>query len=392
MRNKQKQTTRFWLISGLLHALALVVVFLTPAGQRVFQREERPLRPEIIRKGDELAEVIDDIRDRAVTRLQARVAMLEAGRDRMTSNLDTISRLHEPFAAVQVASAIERLRQAGEKTVQLQEEILRAARRAVQSKEHGSDPMWRVFEKNRAAIVAGQEEIRRALLLTASDDADLLALQNQAEDAQMNAFEALAASVSAQNRLWGFAAGLRTLAEQKAKLEQELAAATTLAGELGGELERQRADELSAAQTNQRAQDALALAKKTVETARREKTGEAAAREALKLADAEARTARQAADKARDLRAQTERKLRGPTGQMEARAKSLAKNADDTANTRDKIAPAESERDTRAASAVELQERALAEQREVLERLLARPQPAPEALEKTTVSEKETHS
>ena len=92
--------------------------------------------------------------------------MLEAGRERMAVNFETRNRHYVPFVAGQIASARARLTQEGEKTLGRQEEILTAARRAVELKAAGSDPMWRVFDKHRAALIAGQEEIRRVLLLT----------------------------------------------------------------------------------------------------------------------------------------------------------------------------------------------------------------------------------
>lgn len=371
MRNK-KTSSRFWLISAALHGVVLVVLILTPAGQRVFKQEDRPLKPEIIRKDEALAEVIDDIRDLAVARLRAQVALLEAGRDRMAVNFETMNRHYEPFVAGQIASASARLTQEGEKTLGRQEEILLAARRAVELKEAGSDPMWRVFDKHRAALIAGQEEIRRVLLLTAADDAELPALQNQAEAVQMEAFEALSRSVAAQNQLWSAATRLGALGEEKAKLEVELAAAEATGRELQIEVELLKADEEEALAKQQEAQQAVVQARREVDKARREKIGEAEAREILKAREEAVPVAQQAARTSRDQRGQAERKLRSALGLAENRRKALVKIAEDTERLTATLAPATRTRDENAAKTVVLQEQALTAQRTVHEKLLSR--------------------
>ena len=260
MRNKKKTSSRFWLISAALHGVALVVLILTPAGQRVFKQEERPLKPEIVRKDEALAEVIDDIRDLSVERLRAQVALLEAGRERMAVNFETMNRHYVPFVAGQIASARARLTQEGEKTLGRQEEILTAARRAVELKAAGSDPMWRVFDKHRAALIAGQEEIRRVLLLTAADDTELLATQNQAEAVQMEAFEGLSVSVSAQNQLWNAEPRLETLSAEKTKFEEARAAGEQALKEAQAEVARVQEAEKAAFVRQQTAQAAVPVA------------------------------------------------------------------------------------------------------------------------------------
>lgn len=372
MRNKKKTGSRFWVISALLHGIVLIILILTPAGQRVLKQEERPLKPEIIRKDEELAEVIDDIRDLAVTRLKTQVSLIEAGRERMATNFDTMNKHYQPFVAGQIASAKVRLLQEGEKTIGLQKDILQAARNAVEKKEHGSDPMWRVYDKNRAALMTGQEEIRRVLLLTAPEDKELIALQDQAEAAQMGAFQALSTSVGAQNELWSSSNRLQTLSQQKAKLEEELAAAEKLSTELQTELTRLRAEEETNTRLHQEAQKNLEEAKKRLEAARKEKAGEEEARQALKMAEAVLRPAQLAASKSKDQRVQTERKLKTPASQIEARKKSLIKNAEDSLKAKEPLSTKEAERDTQAALAVTLQEQAIAHQTDVYQRLIAR--------------------
>lgn len=371
MKNKKKTSSRFWIISGLLHGTAAVVLILTPAGQRVFKQEDRPLKPEIVRKDEALAEVIDDIRDLSVVRLKAQLALLEAGRDRMATNFDTMNRHYQPFVAGQISSARARLLQEGEKTLGLQQEILAAAREAVAKKEQGSDAMWRVFDKNRAALIAGQEEIRRVLLLTAAGDPELLALQDQAEAAQMETFRVLSVSVGAQNHLWNAAARLQKLSEQKAELEQALSVAEAQARELESELERLKVEEPKTLQELQDARQRVGEAKKNLEKARREKSGEAEARATIKQAEDDVRSAQKIVNTTKSQRAQMERKLKSALNVAEARKKSLAKVAEDTTKTTDTLSPKETERDTNAAKAAELQEQAMTGQTAVYQRLLA---------------------
>ena len=392
MRNKKKTSSRFWLISAALHGVALVVLILTPAGQRVFKQEERPLKPEIVRKDEALAEVIDDIRDLSVERLRAQVALLEAGRERMAVNFETMNRHYVPFVAGQIASARARLTQEGEKTLGRQEEILTAARRAVELKAAGSDPMWRVFDKHRAALIAGQEEIRRVLLLTAADDTELLATQNQAEAVQMEAFEALSVSVSAQNQLWNAEPRLETLSAEKTKFEEARAAGEQALKEAQAEVARVQEAEKAAFVRQQTAQAAVGPLKQAVEKARKEKTGEAAAREALKTAEAAAKAAQQDAGKAKAERGQADRKFAAAKRHADGRAKDLAKVTDGHVKTAETIRVKTEERDVNAAKAAALQEQAQALQKTVYEKLLVKleeqakeaPKAAPESKETTS--------
>lgn len=392
MRNKKNTSSRFWLISAALHGVGLVVLILTPAGQRVFKQEERPLKPEIIRKDEELAEVIDDIRDLAVTRLRAQVALLEAGRDRMAVNFETMNRHYEPFVAGQIASARARLMQEGEKTLGRQEEILFAARRAVDLKEAGSDAMWRVFDKHRAALIAGQEEIRRALLLTAAGDAELLAMQDKAEAAQMDAFEALSVSVAAQNSLWSAESRIGTLSAEKTKADDAVFVAGKAVKELEAELTNLQEAEKAAVVRQQVTLAAVAPLKQELEKARKAKAGEAEAREALKAGENAAKTAQQEAGKAKAERGQAERKLASAKRQVEGRAKALAKVTGDHAKAAETIQVKTAERDANAAKTVAQQEQALAVQKDVYRKLLAKLEKQAEDAKKAEAGGKETTS
>ncbi|MEM1059959.1 MAG: hypothetical protein AAGK14_11980 [Verrucomicrobiota bacterium] len=200
-RQKKQNNSRYWMVSGTLHLLVLIGILLSPVGQTIFHKD-RPMKPEIVMDEEDLADTIDDIRNLAVERLRYQVELLSAGRERMSTNFQTMNEHYQPFVSDQVATARDRIVQEIDKLQVLQEEILAAAQRAVEQGAGGTDPMWRTYDRNRAGIVTGQEELRRAVMLTAADQHELVDLQIAAEEAQMSAFESLQDSVSAQNHLW----------------------------------------------------------------------------------------------------------------------------------------------------------------------------------------------
>lgn len=372
MRNKQRTSSRFWLISAALHGAALVVVVLTPAGQRVFKSEDRPLKPEIIRKDEALAEVIDNIRDLSVERLKTQVALLEAGRARMATNFETLNRHYQPFVAEQLASSRARLAQEAEKTFALQQEVLAAAKRALELNEPGAGALGAVFDKNRAALLAGQGEIRRALMLAAADDEALLAAQEQAETVQVDALQSLSLSVNARKHLNYAASQLAVFAGKKAQLETELNEAAANARELETELERMRDEEPALTAGLKDAQQNVAALKKALDQARRAKTGEAAAREALKAAEGALREAQQAVNTLKERRKAADWKLKAALRTVGGRKKSIEWNARDAGRVEATVPPKVLERDTNAEKVVTLQERALALQKDIYARLVAR--------------------
>jgi len=203
VRSTRRQNSgRYWLISGIIHGLILIAILLSPAGQVIWEKEVT-LQEEIIMDEEEVADLTEEVRNMTVEKLKYQVDLLSEGRDRMATNFEIMNKHYQPFVSDQISTARDRIVQEIRKLRELQEQILAAAERAVAEGEGGSDPMWRTYDRTRAGIVAGQEEIRRAVMLTASDNDDLVAMQIQAEDDQMSAFEALQDSVSAQNHLWG---------------------------------------------------------------------------------------------------------------------------------------------------------------------------------------------
>jgi chromosome segregation ATPase len=221
VRNDQVDS-RFWIVSAVVHGAIFLIFFISPAGQRIFRPEAKALKPEIIKRDEELAEVIDQIRDLAVDRLQSQLTLLRAGQDRMATNFETMNAHYRPFVAGQLETVQARLNQEASAVFAKQDELLAGIERAVNEKEAGADPMWRAYDKNRASILAGQEEIRRALLLAAADQAELVDLEERVDINQMEVFSLLTSSVTAQNTLWGDANRSTQLTEGLARMRTSL--------------------------------------------------------------------------------------------------------------------------------------------------------------------------
>jgi hypothetical protein len=372
-RNKNTKTnSRFWLVSAVLHGLVLTILFLTPAGQKVFKPKERALKPEVVREDEELAEVIDDIRELAVDRLKVQVELLQAGRERMATNFDTMNTYYRPFVAGQVETARERLVAQSEKTFALQQEVLDAVRNGVEKKEAGSDAMWRTYDGRRAAIVAGQEEIRRALMLTASDDQALVDLQNQSEQNQMQAFERISESVGAQNGLWGGASKLEKIEETLKDMQPKVDEAEKIQTELTPQIAKLEAAYKDSVQGVKDADKALKDAKNTVKRAEKDKQGVEEARGALKLADAALNQARKVSNEAKDTWNASKKELAAATKTVKWGQPRLEKQLAEKQSITESLPEKTIRRDTMAAEALKLQTSAISEQKEVYDRLLVR--------------------
>jgi hypothetical protein len=232
---RRRVESRFWLGSLLVHGVILLVILRLPVGE-VFIDQQQAGKPEVIRQGEELNEVIEEVRDVAADRLRAQIALLEAGGERMAGNFQTLNSFHQPFVSQQRATVRARLEQQVGELFRLQEALLAAMERAAKEGEGASDPMWRAYDTRRVAILVGQEELRRAVRLLAGEDAELLALQTAAEQAQTEADQALQRSVSCQNNLWGNAKQLQDLETQipalSARVEEQKAAVTVAEAEL----------------------------------------------------------------------------------------------------------------------------------------------------------------
>lgn len=175
----------FWSVSVVLHVLLLgVLVFIVPVREIVLVREKR-LEPEIITRGDELEAIIGKIRDRTAERLRARVALLEAGQDRMAVNFGIINAHFQPFAAQQRATARGRLDKYAGDALARQTTLVDMLDDA--HKTRRVDAVIETAYKHMSRILTAQEEIRRGVLLLEIGGESLVERQKKAEDDQFNA-------------------------------------------------------------------------------------------------------------------------------------------------------------------------------------------------------------
>lgn len=222
MRSKRKDNTRFWVISVVFHVVLIGVFFLTPAGQRLVKRE-RPVKAEIIRKDEELAKVIDQIRQLAVGRLKGQVTALSEISDQMEANLEYTAEGYSGFLAKQLTTIRERLSQQAQATFTLQENLLEAIGVFAESESPDADKLNEIFEPSRRDIVTGLEEFRRALLLAASSDEPLLQELDAVGDKQFAAFGSVTSAITNRKEEVSRRSKLKDALQEKAELNKELA-------------------------------------------------------------------------------------------------------------------------------------------------------------------------
>ena len=182
--------SRLWLISLTLHLLVLGALVLVPAKQYFendFDSPEKKTK-DIMQRGQELEEIMEDVRDLTAERLARKVALLDAGSERMATNFETMNEFYQPLEDQQRESAMARMDLYVERTLgnmkKLSEQLTRAdgmknVEKIIATLE-GSDQLG-------SRILVGQEELRRGLMFLAPDDQDLVELQKKAEENQLQA-------------------------------------------------------------------------------------------------------------------------------------------------------------------------------------------------------------
>lgn len=196
--NQQKNDTRFWILSVAFHSLLIVLFFFTPLGQRILKREDKP-KPKIIRRDEDLAKVVDQIRQLAVGRLSVQVDTLEEISAQMESQLQETGKRYQGFLDEQLASAHKRFMLQGQETIRWQHSLLGALRAFTESDDPDPDSLDEILNACRLSIERGQAEFRRVLLLAAPDDSDLLTKHEQLVENQFAAFEAISSAVKARS-------------------------------------------------------------------------------------------------------------------------------------------------------------------------------------------------
>ncbi len=180
----------FWLVSAVLHAVVLgLLLTFAPVREIVFRRE-RVEEPQIITRGDELEEVVDRIRDRTVEHLRERVALLDAGQERMARNFTTINEHFQPFAAEQRATARERMESYINSVLPRQQELAGLFRQAREGSVAVTVPIA-YSQEWLSRILTAQEEIRRGIRLLELGGEAFLEQQRAAEDKQFEATQFL---------------------------------------------------------------------------------------------------------------------------------------------------------------------------------------------------------
>jgi len=175
----------FWAISVALHALMIgSVLMFAPVREIVFRRKIE--EPEVITRGDELEQVIEQIRDRTVEKLRSRVNLLEAGQERMATNFATLNEFYQPFVEQQRATARERMEKYIAEVLPRQDELRKLIEAARNSDENPAKAVAYAHEWV-SRILTGQEEVRRGMQLLELGGTDLLAKQKESEEAQYQA-------------------------------------------------------------------------------------------------------------------------------------------------------------------------------------------------------------
>ncbi len=174
----------FWGISVTLHALMIGSVFMfAPVREIVFRRKIE--EPEVITRGDELEAVIEQVRDRTVEKLHSRVALLEAGQERMATNFATLNEFYQPFVEQQRATARDRMDKHIADVLPRQDEL----RKLIEAAKTDGTPEKPVAFAHEwvSRILTAQEEIRRGMRLLELGGPELLAKQREAEETQAKA-------------------------------------------------------------------------------------------------------------------------------------------------------------------------------------------------------------
>lgn len=210
MARREENSKSSWLLSILLHAALIGVIFLTPARRLIFEEEIKE-EPEITLRNEQLEKVVEKIREAEAESLADRVELLEQGAERMDDNQESFEELFEVFEETQVASAEPELLEAMERALELQEEILASTEDAVEANDHEA---LQANDKSVAELENAQEEIRHGLMLLQLDS-DISEAQDEATAEQFAASREFREIVDADG-------ALELLEKQRPPIEKRL--------------------------------------------------------------------------------------------------------------------------------------------------------------------------
>ena len=224
---RQSSVKTFWLISLGIHAAFLAaLLWFAPVREIVFRTEVKE-KPEVVTRGEELAEIIEQLRDNTAEKLAARVELLSAGQERMATNFETLNAYYQPFAEQQVSTAVARLDHYSQDTFNRLAYMRETAEEA--DKDKDPDPLLEAADKHTSRILSGMQEIKRGMHLV--DATHLLDEQKKAVEAQVTANQHLGwlrqscqAVARHQEEKKDLEAKVRTAEKQIEELKKQLAA------------------------------------------------------------------------------------------------------------------------------------------------------------------------
>lgn len=286
----------FWVVSAALHALVLGLLLLFPPVRRIVFTRPPPRETQVITRGRELERIVEDIRDRTAEKLQARVALLAAGQERMARNFEVLNAHHQPFADGQRSGAADRLEHWAADVLTRQGDL--ASRLSAAADRGDVSAATTAAATHQAPLLRGQEEVARGLAFLAADDAALRSRQEEAATRQAEVFQFLR---------WAEdnAGSARNGRDELARLDR-LSAGTSAALAAAGSAEE------SANAAAAGAREALRVAEEAHQQARRaDPASREAAQRRLDAAREADRAARQSASDARRRRESIRRDLDG---------------------------------------------------------------------------------
>lgn len=205
----------FFMISLILHVVVIGAVIWIGPVRRIVWEHEKPEKPEIITRGDELEEIVDDIRDRTVERLKMRVELLDMGQERMANNFRILNEHHQPYVEQQRATAHIRFSEYANEALRRQKLLMDKFLEAQEQGESKYEAAIEASFSNASQIFTAQEEIRRGIELLGIEDAELMEKQHAAEETQIT-------SENAQRWFAQDVQKLESTREKLAKVKEEI--------------------------------------------------------------------------------------------------------------------------------------------------------------------------
>lgn len=370
MRAKRKDNRRFWAISVAFHALLIVLFFMTPVGQRIIKRD-RPVKPEIIRKDEELARVIDQIRKLAVGRLKDQVTVLDTVSVEMQTRLETSAQQYSGFMSGQLAGVSDRLKQYGERTLTLQDELLLAVRAFAKNPEPDAEAFNAMYEPARRDIETGLEEFRRALMLLAPKNEALLQELTQAAESQYTAFGTITQAVHNRTEEVARSSRLEKENAKQAEFEQQNENNRKQLEQMRTAYDAAVKDKEEAEAGRKALESTIKELKDKIAAARKEKADTQALQTQLNQAGQELENTKKALREFEAIRQknrypieQMERKINQVKGQMQRQGETIAK-------LEETIPRDIADRKTAIATAIGQQEEAVSQQKQVYAKIIA---------------------